>query len=208
MTSFLCTLENLQGSFHENRELLPITLSLGDKNQVRNTFYAVEQMIRINKTIFLFFPFEDLPFQYIVSRPWNQREGIFVPSYIHHHSCLYDLQEDGGKHLSSIRSSDSFFLSKTLNKNIHTDIYIYTHHTKNIVNPVLWSLWNGSEFLKKSTHMSFPLVCHSFKISITVAFTNTPQMLSNGLSLPCTFVLLLILDKVLECSNIIELISA
>lgn len=55
MTSFLCTLENLQGSFQENRELLPITLSLGDKNQVRNTFYAVEHMIRINKTIFLFF---------------------------------------------------------------------------------------------------------------------------------------------------------
>ena len=91
-------------------------------------------MIRINKTIFL----EDLPsFQHIVSRPWNQSESIFVPSYIHHHSCLYDLQEDGGKHLSSIRSEDSFFLSKTLNKSIHTDIYIYTHHTKNIVNPVL-----------------------------------------------------------------------
>lgn len=68
MTSFLCTLENLQGSFHENRELLPITLSLGDKNQVRNTFYAVEQMIRINKTIFLFFPFEDRSRHFITKK--------------------------------------------------------------------------------------------------------------------------------------------
>ena len=30
--TFLCTLENFQGNFQENRELLPVTLSLGDKN--------------------------------------------------------------------------------------------------------------------------------------------------------------------------------
>lgn len=69
MTSFLCTLENLQGSFHENRELLPITLSLGNKNQVRNTFYAVEQMIRINKTIFLFFHLKISLFNTLLAGP-------------------------------------------------------------------------------------------------------------------------------------------
>lgn len=144
-------------------------------------------------------------FQQIVSRPCNQSKSISLPSYVHHRSCLYDMQEDGEKHLSSIRSLDSFFLSKTLNKSMHTYIHTQTH-PKEIVNPVLWGLQNDSKFLK-NPFVILPFLPF-FKISKTVALANTPKMLSDGLSLPCTFVLLLILDKVLECSIIIELISA
>lgn len=96
------------------------------------------------------------------------------PSYIHHHFCLYDLQEDGGKCLSSIKSLDSFYLIKALNKNIETDICT---HTKNIVNPVLWDLWNGSDLKKKKKpiHLSLSLVCHSYKIPITILLQTLPE---------------------------------
>ena len=113
------------------------------------------------------------PFFSTVSRPWNQKWRCLCPSYIRHHFCLCDLQEDGGKCLSSIKSLDSLYLIKALNKNIETDICT---HTKNIVNPVLWGLWNGSDLKKKKPiHLSLSLVCHSYKIPITILSQTLPE---------------------------------
>lgn len=149
----------------------------------------------------------ELPLLFNSQQALESKWRYLCPSYIHHHFCLYDLQEDGGKCLSSIKSLDSFYLIKALNKNIETDICT---HTKNIVNPVLWDLWNGSDLKKKKkpSICHFPLSAILIKSPSLFFYKHSLKMLSVGLSLPCTFVLLLILDKVLECSNIIELISA